>query len=105
MDELPVKASAARGGGELASFMDANIRWNARAIQTGRGSGWPKRGLLGLGLGAGGNGRFGLGGGHAQHAVAILALDQLPAVLVWNRKDLAALEVGTKQLDGHTGVL
>jgi len=39
-----------------------------------------------------------LGSGDAEHALAKLALDQLPAEFFRDGKVLAALEIGTKQL-------
>src|SRR6476659_8120932 len=59
-------------------------------------------GLLLLRLGARRNRGLRLRGRHAQHRLAVLALDQLLAQLVGHRQDLAAFEVRTQQLDGHS---
>jgi hypothetical protein len=57
------------------------------------------RGLL-LGLG-GSEGGFWFGEGDSDHGVAVLAFDELAADFVGDGEDLAALEVGAEQLNGH----
>jgi len=60
--------------------------------------------LAGFGGCAAGDVGLGLGGGDSEHGLTILAFDELAADFFRDREDLAALEVGTEHLDGHSGL-